>query len=275
MINLFKDLKIWYLVTAMGGVILFMVLCDVMHWDMPVYWTIVLPFIFGCIFWFEKKAQVRVNKMLNMMNVECRIQDFIDAYLPLYERCTAPWQKKNMCLVLSSAYLNFGDTEKGMKYLEEFLRIDTKKILILTSSTKREKLITTQQAIYHNNMTVSYLRQDNLEKAEEMLEALEKDVSLLNAEVSEVNKEVFQRSYKLKEIMISLKREDYSDYSSMEQYLRDILKSANSDLERVNYQAILYNLYTGVSESEKAEECRAYVLAHGGDSYYKKTMEMY
>ena len=273
--NLFKDLKIWYFVTALGGVTLIMILCEAMHWGIPVYGIIALPYIFGCIFWFEKKAQTRVNKMLTMMNMECRIQDFIDAYLPLYERCTALWQKENMCLTLSSAYLNLGDTEKGMRYLEEFLRIDTKKILILGSNTKRENLIVTKQAIYHNNMVVSYLRQDDLEKAGEMLEALKKDVSLLNGEASEVNKEVFQRSYKLKEIIISLKQEDYSDYSSMEQYLRDILKSANSDLERVNYQAILYNLYTGVSEFEKAEECRAYVLAHGGDSYYKKTMEMY
>lgn len=273
--NLFKDLKICYFATAFGGIFLDLILCEMMHWGMLVFWIIVLPFIFGCVYWFQKKAQERVNRMINMMHMECRIQDFIDAYLPLYERCNAPWQKKNMCLMLSGAYLNMGDSEKGMKYLEEFLRIDTKKTLFLANETKREKLIVTQQAIYHNNMVVSYLRQDDLEKAEEMLEALKKDISVINAEAPEVDKKVFQRACKLKEIVIALKREDYSDYLSKEQYLKDVLEDVNSELERVNYRAVLYNLYTGVSELEKAEECRAYVLAHGGDSYYKKTMEMY
>lgn len=270
---LFKDLRNKYLVTGIAGAILIVILCEMMRWKTSVYCIIALIYIFICVFVFDMMGQTRVIKMLDLMK-DCRVQDFINQYLPLYDVCKAPWQKKNICLTLSTAYLNLGEIDKGMDYLERFTQIQTKRTWFIIPNSK-EKLIAGQNAMYHNNMAVAYLRRDELEKAEEMLGALNEDIALIKTVATEAEAKEFQDVYKLKQILLAFKREDYSDYQEKEQYLTNAFECAVNNLNRVNYQYLLYYLYTGISEQEKAESCKKYVLAHGGDTYYKKTLEMY
>lgn len=264
----YRDIKVKYFICGVIGALLILCLTQ----RLGVFrWILALAYIIACVIFFEHQAMVRIGKLLDIINVECRLRDFITVYLTLREKCVTSLSKAAMDLTLSTAYLHLGDAKEALTYLKRYHEGEKKgKYEYIVNKKEYRKRCILLDAIYHNNMAAVYAMLGDASEVEKQQTELKSDLERLSlASADAASKAILERIIEVRRIETAIGQEDLDDYENMELYLKQLLDDETTKtLARVRYQYLLYRLYTALGKPEQAEASREFVLKNGGDSYY-------
>lgn len=260
----YKDIKVKYFIFGIIGALLIILLMQ--GWGI-LTWILVLVYMIACVIFFEYKGLARTRKLIDIMNEECRIRDFIAAYQPLREKSVTSVDKETMDLNLSTAYIHLGEIDEALKYLKRYHEGEEKgKYEYIANKKTYRRVRVLQDGIYHNNMAAVYVMLQNFSEAEKMQAELKSDLERLSSESAGA---VLERGMEVRRIELAIEQGDLDDYENMALYINRLMSDNTAKtLARVRYQYMLYKLYTAVGKPEEAEAARAFVLKNGGDSCY-------
>lgn len=263
--NFYKDLFIWYFVAAFGGAFLLGVVISRMmpggmeYAEFLIWLPVMLIWVVCCVFVYQLLLGKRLNQLARIRSEECRIQDFKNTWegFQKQQHLFVTRQVKNrheqtIKLNLSVAYLDLGETEKGLELL-----LSTPVEFPNNASGANYKIT------YYNNLAAIYLRLHNMEQAEQMLMQI-KEV-LEEPRLLKSSREAMEQAYQMKKVLLAMEQ---GNYEGAEAFFLECLEKENPRLTQVYSRYFLARVYQHFENKEKERECLAFVAENGGDSIY-------
>lgn len=257
MLRLYKDLQIKYRLCYVVIIIFFTVVWILSVSDKRafIFLGIEIVLLLGCNICFELKARNRMNATTNLLNQQCRVQDYLKQILPLLERAKDGYTELFLAVNLSAAYLNLDDTDKALFYLQ-YVAADTEKGKL--NHLQDELMIS-----YYRNYAVIYARKGNMEAADVMLAKMRSRID--SVKMTQTAKQMHEQAYKIQKIRMQILQENYE---GVEEYCRNERMTEQNMLTKIFLYDILRDVYLHEGRQQEAQECREFILQNGGDTYY-------
>lgn len=199
------------------------------------------------IAYFGHRARLQWNKTTDILLVDCDPPGFIEKVLPFAKKQNPNNNAHYEAGVsLSAAYLAAGQFEDAKLLLDSVYMA-----LFQTGRRAQRNKIT-----YLSNLFVYNLQNNDWEECQTLLEQMEQTVPKMWGR----EKERCLWQYQADKCLYDLKQ---GRFDGAEPLLNAMFSSAENELERVNIQYTLGNLYTHFGETQKAREAFTYAAQHG------------
>ena len=249
--NVYKDLKLIYILGCIIGIPLFAVIFALSGVEIGgiVINEIFLLLLFGVV--LSIIATKRVDKLLEKYD-NCQIKEFVEAYEELLER----ENKHEDVLVfnLSAGYISSGQYEKA-EYLLSTVKFANKKGIMAV----------TPKAMYYNNLCALYLGLENKELAQKYFEELQQLIY--------TPKLKYPQNAAIAHLCSSKKIEiEMMDATPEERikFCEILLATADTMLKKVEVEYDFGKAHEDLGDTEKAKEHYGYAAQYGGSSIYCK-----
>ena len=217
-------------------------------------------------------VQNKENALIGLMG-ECKIAEFIEKYSHEHAKDTRKGFSTPATILLATAYMHLGDIETSLQMFQLAELQNPQKV-------KRKQLaeVTTQCAIYHNNLSTAYLRNHDIENAKLHMEKAQEYLKQLQGLEDKKGEntttiEILNRSLSNRELELGLELGSKLDYAEKINQLNQYVARADNLLNRVYLHYLLYVLYKKTGNVEEAHRCREFVRENGGDTCYVQWVE--
>lgn len=250
MLHFFRSAQIPYFVIAFIGAVI-MAVYGILE-EQYLFIFLAFLWIFAWAVIFNLAATKKYNKIVALMNEECKIREYIEKSNQILTRCHRNKKTKNLLLLnLAAGYLNIGNAE--------FAR-QTFGCLLPFRDTARE---TFEKLVYLNNLTTYHLLQNDSENADLAFQAFQTEMK--NPKLQKASKALLEDLYANKFFEINMTK---GDFDGAEQHYKLLAEKNQHRLSSVyaNYMLGKACLHNG--KTEKAKQAFSFAAENGGDSRY-------
>lgn len=247
MVNWFRNTEIAYWITSFVGGLGFALFG--IFGQKPWLILLALVWIFVMAIVFSVVAQKKYNKIVSLMNDECRCNDYVEQTNAILSRCKNKKNRNLLLINLSAGYLNLGNTEFARQVfgcLEPF------------ADTPRGAY---EKAVYLNNLFLYHLLLKDIENAGLVLAEFKKTID--GGKIPKLHQDRLFDCYA--DRVMDLRMEQ-GDFDGAEAYFALAIEKKRCRMATVSAKYNLAKCYLHAGKTEQAKQAFLFVAENGGDS---------
>ena len=264
MINLFRDLKIKYLIAVAGGAFIIavgMTFLNIREW---ITFIVVLGWAFLMGYLFTQSANKRASAIADLRN-NCRLNEYIAQYSDALSKLKDGTPSASVIRMnLAAGYLDMGNTAAAADMMQG---------VQVKPGSKFEKPMA---AIYHNNYSLLFLKSGDIDNAEVAKNACR---GVISEGMKPEEKARIESFCALREAQIDICRGNMEGLDNAQNLFEGYLRSATSPLERSSGAYWLARIWNLRGDREGEIHYLKMAEAEGGESMYaaeaKKILSAY
>lgn len=265
MIKLFKSTTALYVTSIISGIFLLASLTGIGVYDngekvrtisesyIPdqMFPLLLVLWFLICFFVSYIDAARKMNKILNIMFMDCNLTEYLRVYKKFFEKKLLTRLGQYHALNLSTGYLSIGDNENAWEMLS--------KITYFANNLSGA----INKVCYYSNLFVYYSSVNDVQNAAKCLEEMK--AALDNKKLPKARRSEYYILYKINQFSLNMAN---GNYDGCEKIFNAVFERDKLTLHKVFAKYTLGKVYMHDNRMEEAKEAFGYAASNGGDSIY-------